>query len=145
MHRFNSVIKISDWQTRAMGLRQPHPSCTAVCSWLLWYHSRAPQRKQAAKPKIVPIRPITDPYSKVIISRGDEGGSVFSLSVNLGCEGLQRRLRKYSRWRDKSFKKKCCILGKLGTDSHVNKSFSRMCSAVFVQRIPYFEWMPLDI
>lgn len=97
MHRFNLIIKISDWQTRAMGLRQPHPSFTAVCSRLLQYHSRAPQRKQAAKPKIFTIRPITEPYSKVIISRGDEGGSVFSLSVNLGCEGLQRRLRKYSR------------------------------------------------
>lgn len=29
-------------------------------------------------------------------------------------------------------------------DSHINKSFSKMCS-VYVQRIPYFEWMPLDI
>lgn len=37
------------------------------------------------------------------------------------------------------------MLGKLGTDSHINKSFSKVCSAVFVQRVPYFEWMLLDM
>lgn len=90
------VIEISDWQTGAMGFRQPHPSFTAVCGGLL-SHSRAPHRKQAAKPNVFPIHPIAEPYSKVIISREDGGGSVFPFLMNLEGEGLQRRLRTYSR------------------------------------------------
>lgn len=84
MSRFN-FGKISDWQTRAMGLRQPHPSFTAVCSGLL-YRSRAPQRRQAAKPKIFPIHSITDPYFKVI-SRGDREEVFFPLFSEFGGLG----------------------------------------------------------
>lgn len=39
-----------------------HTVITAVCGALVT--QQAPQRKQAAKPKILPLRPITDPTLK---------------------------------------------------------------------------------
>lgn len=88
MHRFNFGNRnqwLANW---SHGPPAATPSFTAVCAGFL-YHSRAPHRKQAAKPNILPIHPFTEPYSKVIISRG-WGRKCFSLFDEFGGWGATK-------------------------------------------------------
>lgn len=111
------VTEISDWQTGATGPLQPHPSVCRSLQWAFVGNRANRESRQSCVDETGPQSPnqllshpwrFSDPTVKQW-SAEETGKECFSLSGELFW-GLERRLGKYYRWMDKSFKNKCYIL-----------------------------------